>query len=770
MSETFMVVSNNNKSNLLLGKKTLENIKYLSFNDLRDKLMFSYDVKALYEVMKRENLSVGNAKILLDNLYFLDDVNVDKIKYLKGIYDYLDLKGLIVRNRLSVDKLKASNLVLYGRDFVDSEESKLLDGVNYSFFDLKEYSRRISVYECDTLEDEVRNLACLIVNLVRDGVTFDKIKILNLDDEYRMYIERIFPRYNISFNVGVDVSLYSLPLTKIVIDSVDIFNGLKVLEENVKSDQEREVFNCIVKVFNKYASLPKDSIFRDIIIDELKHTSLPRKDLRNAVCEGDINSIYQEDEYLFIVNFNQGILPKIYKDEDYISDKVKSLLGRVTSLEKTFNEKKQLHYFLDHNKNVVISYKKKSLKEMFYPSSFLEEIELKKLNFVNSFDSSNVDNVIVLSKGLDNYYKFGELDDSVVRLFNSYKDISYKNYDNKFSGLSDSSILDISSKIVLSSTSLDVFKRCSFRYYLSYVLKVDSYEESFVRLVGNLIHFVLSKYSMEDFDLKKEWEDYIVSNSIGNDEREKFFLSKLFGEIKFVLDEIKRQKSYSILSDEFYERRFSIKPTSEDSVEFVGVIDKILLNREEKLLSIVDYKTGSVNLDLSLLDYGIGIQLPVYLYLISKSDEFKDFTILGFYLQKIINPLIVRDDGKTYLEQKRRNLFLQGYSLGEESLLCKMDSSYEDSNVIKGLKMTSKGFSRYSKLLSMDEMESVISKVSDNVDSAISNIRNGDFSINPKKIGLSMEGCKFCEFRDICFYTEDDVVRYDVEKEGDVNA
>lgn len=772
MNETLMILSSDNKSKLLLGKRTLENVKYMSFKELRDKLLFSYDIKALYEVMKRENLSVSNAKIILDNLYFLDDISIEKIQYLRNIYSYLDLEGLIIKNKLAINKIRSSDLVLYGRDFIDSEEAKLLGDVNYSFLNVQEYDRKISVYECNTLEEEIRNLAKMIVNLVRDGVSFDKIKIINLDDEYRMYIERIFPRYNINFNIGVDISLYSLPLTKLVINSDDLFSGLKELEISVKSEEEKEIFNSIIKVFNKYVSLPKDLIFRDIIIEELKNTSLPRKDSKNAVSEGNIDSIYQEDEYLFIVNFNQGIMPRIYKDEDYISDKVKNMLGRVTSLEKTLNEKKKLYYFLNHNKNIVISYKKKSLKETFYPSAFLEEIEIEKMNYINNYDSSNIDNKIILSRGLDNYFKFGEINDDVKKLYNSYRDISYKNYNNKFSGFSENIISDINEKIVLSSTSLDVFKRCSFRYYLSYILKVDRYEESFMRMVGNLIHFVLSKYSSEGFNLKEEWDSYIISNNIGKDEREKFFLNKLYSETEFIIDEIKRQKSYSALSDEYYERKFSINPTNQSNVEFVGFIDKILLNKEEKLLSIIDYKTGGVSLDLSLLDYGIGLQLPVYLYLISKSEEFKDYKVLGFYLQRIINSSVSRVEGKTYLEQKSKNLYLQGYSLGEEDLLSKMDFSYEDSKVIKSLKKNSKGFSRYSKLLSKEEINNIINKVSNTIESSIDEISKGEFNINPKRIGLDMEGCKFCDFKDLCFYTENDVVRYDKvdNKEGDMNA
>ena len=69
--ETLMVVSSENKNKLIFNNSKLDSVKYISFGELRKRMMFSYDVKALYEVIKIEGLSVSNAKIILDNLYFL---------------------------------------------------------------------------------------------------------------------------------------------------------------------------------------------------------------------------------------------------------------------------------------------------------------------------------------------------------------------------------------------------------------------------------------------------------------------------------------------------------------------------------------------------------------------------------------------------------------------------------------------------------------------------------------------------------------------------
>ena len=46
-------------------------------------------------------------------------------------------------------------------------------------------------------------------------------------------------------------------------------------------------------------------------------------------------------------------------------------------------------------------------------------------------------------------------------------------------------------------------------------------------------------------------------------------------------------------------------------------------------------------------------------------------------------------------------------------------------------------------------------------------IYNGDFTINPKRIDNDLIGCNYCEFKDICFRREEDIV--DIEKESNLD-
>ena len=211
-------------------------------------------------------------------------------------------------------------------------------------------------------------------------------------------------------------------------------------------------------------------------------------------------------------------------------------------------------------------------------------------------------------------------------------------------------------------------------------------------------------------------------------------------------------------------------------------VDYVLIiytNKVDNLryFSIVDYKTGFIDIDLKYVPYGLSLQLPIYLYLVKKSNLFVNPKFIGFYLQYILDKDIHRDNKKTYDEKRMENLKLMGYSNTNIHSLSEFDSSFENSDLIKGLKIKANGeFSSYSKVLSDIEIDNLISLTEKNIDDVIDKILDVDFSINPKKIGYENDlGCKFCKFKDLCFKKESDYKILDDIKtldflRGDENA
>ena len=169
---------------------------------------------------------------------------------------------------------------------------------------------------------------------------------------------------------------------------------------------------------------------------------------------------------------------------------------------------------------------------------------------------------------------------------------------------------------------------------------------------------------------------------------------------------------------------------------------------------LIDYKTGETDIDLRLAPYGLKLQLPTYIYLIQKL--YPKSKIVGIYLQNIISPSINFKPGKTKLDQVNEHLKLNGYTIGNESLISEFDPTYESSEYIKSMSVTQNGFSRYTKILTEEELKYLGTFAEEKIDEMIQNINLANFKIEPKIKGIDNISCKFCKYQSICFKTEKD--------------
>ena len=146
-----------------------------------------------------------------------------------------------------------------------------------------------------------------------------------------------------------------------------------------------------------------------------------------------------------------------------------------------------------------------------------------------------------------------------------------------------------------------------------------------------------------------------------------------------------------------------------------------------------------------------------YLILL-KQLPFKNKKIIGFYLQKIISAIPERDNIHTEETLKEKNLMLQGYSINEENIIKEFDPTYENSKLIACMKMSSKGFYAYSKVLSNQQMEVLEQVTLNHIKEAVNKIHQGEFHINPKRINRNLVGCEHCEYQDICYAKEENII------------
>ena len=182
-------------------------------------------------------------------------------------------------------------------------------------------------------------------------------------------------------------------------------------------------------------------------------------------------------------------------------------------------------------------------------------------------------------------------------------------------------------------------------------------------------------------------------------------------------------------------------------------------NMEETYYSVIDYKSGYIDTNIEPMKYGLHMQLPVYLYLIKYSNIFTKPKFTGIYYQNILFNYPTCKDDEEYLKTIKDRLKLQGYSIDDTSILERFDTTYQKSEYIKSMSYSEdKGFSRFAKVMDEETKDQLIEYTKDYIDKTTDKILDGKFPINPKYYNGKNISCEFCDFKDICFSKEKDML------------
>lgn len=766
-----IITTNNQKKDLLQSfNKELLNIKIYTFSEFSKLFYGDYTKESIIYLMNKYNIIPEIATIYLNNLSFIKDKEYQrpKLKFLKEVKEDLINNKLLHINKLFKEHLKNKNITIY--NLGNTKEINLLKQELESLSNIEiinniesKYTNHL-IYELPTIEDEVVFVANDICKKIKEGISIKNIYLTNLNDEYYKIIRRIFPMYNIPYTLNDNGSIYGTYLVRqfINLDHTDMNASLEELKTLVKNEEDEDIYNQILDVVNNYAFINNYNDAWSSIKVDLKNTKLRNKNLVASIHESTIDSTYTEDDYVYLLSFNQGIIPTIHKDESYLSDEDNLELNTSLTVDKNNKEKEDTIKYLSNIKNLTITYKKESNGEEFNISNINEELNYEVIKPELEYNYSNLYNKIKLTSLKDEYNKYGTTSDNLYKLSSTYKDLPYNTYDHTFKGINKDELHKfLNNKLYLSYTKVDNYYKCPFSYYINYILNLNIYEETFYQHLGTLFHAVLEKFNTCNCSYDELWNQELNNLNTEFSNQEKFFLEKLHDELLFIIDTIKEQENYTDLHDEFHEEKIYTSISGDISITFSGIIDKIKYKKEDDrtIIAIIDYKTGSVDTDLTTIPYGIGMQLPVYLYLASNSNKLDHIEVAGFYLQHILNNEISVPKNKSYEEEKRKSLLLQGFSNSNIDILSTFDNSFDKSNIIKSMSLTkSNDFSRYAKVLTSEEMTYLKDLAEKKINEAAMSISNAQFTISPKKIGDTNFGCRFCKFKDICFHNNDDIV------------
>ena len=192
-----------------------------------------------------------------------------------------------------------------------------------------------------------------------------------------------------------------------------------------------------------------------------------------------------------------------------------------------------------------------------------------------------------------------------------------------------------------------------------------------------------------------------------------------------------------------------------------GKVDRVdTLELEDKtLLRVIDYKSGTKDFVKSELDYGLNLQMFLYLFSILKNGKTR--------YNGNITP-----SGVLYMPAKKSEVNKKG-ALSHDALNKEIQKGYKmkgivlDDEIVKRsqqyFSVSYEDLSEFSRL--ENKIEELILKMADE-------LMSGNLKVNPLYVGRDNRACKFCDYHQICGFEEGDScnnVEQNLNSRGDEN-
>ncbi len=753
----------------IMSFNILLDIKLMSIEEVKNHLFFEKKDEAFTYIHYNYHKPLSIINTLINYLYYIDltkEYQNNKIKELQNIKNDLLNKNLVKINKRFSLLLKNYDIKLLGFINIDKETQFIINELNkYSKIEILNYystNYTPSLVHTKNIEDEITYVAYSISKLLEKNIDINKIKIANLNDDYYFYLKRIFKNYNLDISLNSQITLFDLPLTNIFINLLKEYSKeetINILKE--KYSNYLEYINLYISILNKYTFL--EHLDLNLIIYELKNIKLKENKKNNTIEVIDLKECANSDDYIFIMSTNYNYFPKILKDEDYLIDKEKELIGLTTSKEKNKENIFEIKTIIHSSKNVCLSYKDYSYFNEYHKVDFLDYLKEDEFNkdILDSF-SENEDKLL-LSKNLDKH-----INNDFTKILNNNYHIDYLTYNSNYKGINEDTLsLALSNKdLIISYSSLNTYYECPFKYYLNNILKLNEFKDTVSTIIGKIMHEVIENCYNSDFDFEKSFnhakEKYLAD--INLKESELFFINNIKSRTLDVVNYLKNIENETLLTNHLHEKKieFNIELLNK-KITIKGFIDKIIYKVIENTiyLAIIDLKTGNQDIDTLKFEHGLNLQLPFYVYLIKNNpDKFKDSKILGLYIHNILNK--INDD---------KSLKYKGLTLNSLESIKYLDKTYSSSSFINGLKVKNDGsFAGSAKLINEEDLENYSSLVKEKIDEMIKNIYDCNFKINPKMINDKDVSCKYCQYSKICYKTIKNYTFINLEKGNDDNA
>lgn len=702
----------------------IDNVIYNIKKDvLLDKLRFNDICVACASEEKYKDII--EKKFAKANISYFEDTSISlkDFSYFRFLLDLLN----------SINNLKLNVIInLIDSGYIDIDEKIIHNFKSFIYKYNIENFDNVKKYEIFSTEKEYEDFNFITNNIV--------LKINNLHNKKFNNVYEFFDDFdNLLKEFNVKEKLKE-KTTEFLNSDIKKYKQFLQLEDKFEAIKQN-----ILDYYNEDFNLNKLIYFFNICLQNM-NVSLASTSVDSVFVGDSLNSYFKNYKKIYIVGATSLDFPNLKNSNGIFSDdEVKQI--ETTEISPKIEDINRLNFYrcmqlILSSENLVISYPNenndgvKNFPSIFI-KNFLKRFNLKMLKVnidsLNLLDFNEILNILpfklydINSYEREFYKQEGKVKDVILEILKHKNVIEFKNTEKQKINLS---LLKSGS---FSSSSLEDYFACSYRYFYKDVLKLKKIEQVKLdaRIFGNIIHNCC--YYFAEKIIKKGNVDILAMNKIIDfvlnkpeyeflklDKTKNAIISNLKVEIIKLFNFILKQQEsceFKITKAEY------LFKTQIDGVNFKGFIDRIDETEDEFI--IIDYKTGKTIIDYEEIILNKKIQLVLYAKI----------------LEKILNKKCV---GVFYLTLNDNYLKSGEKSINFNGILVKTNNSENKLKVNDGFFNINEKY-----ILTEKQFDNLKEYVFNNILNAIKIINGGLFTENPIKIS-GKSCCDYCEFSEIC--------------------
>lgn len=578
-------------------------------------------------------------------------------------------------------------------------------------------------------------------------------------DDYKL-TSNSAPSDVISWHNNIVEQLNMQSIVDNIINSMTDAYEQKILAQSIKSSTQ--LLNEILTFY------PESTLeqFADIYTQaglELSISPLPLSaDCIQVIDAGEILTTF---DHLYIVNCCSSTSPNVLQDIGILLDNELSSVQLSHGIEPSIAKINRLNKFklfnnaLMFNKSLCITMSLSSISET---ACLVNELSSRIMISDNNQLEANIEYIYPQSCDLNTYSPLS-LWDLIEYVYTNQLEIT-----EDISNIIKCSNILINNKSVqidkgavafdeISASALETYFQCPFKYFADYVLKLKQPISSDIEMldIGNILHELAYKYYMykdrNSLDIHKFCHD-IINNMIQHDDKlhqhiNNPILVNLISEAIRFITHLQSLDNNSLFKPTYFEKPFGNNHAFKSypltpNVSLKGKVDRVDIYND--YFRIIDYKSGNADASLAELYYGKKLQLFLYASAVANA---MNKNVSGTFYLPIQNVLTKSDDADNVYK-------LTGFYTDNEQLIKAYDINLQPNDKSRFVNMSLKKDGsinkRSDKILTPNDMGTLLNYAKEVSVNALKEIKQGIFAPSPLKFDSMHAACTYCPYLSLC--------------------